>query len=74
MPFPCGQEWTGTTRDSHSPSRYSIDWNRPDDDDDPVVASAPGIVIRAEPTRHERLRPLGACSSTPSASAPSTPT
>ncbi len=49
MPFPCGQAWTGTTRDSHSPSRNSIDWNRPDDADDPVVAAAPGVVIRAEP-------------------------
>ncbi|MGZ5401304.1 MAG: M23 family metallopeptidase, partial [Nocardioides sp.] len=50
MPFPCGQAWTGTTRDSHSPSRNSIDWNRPDDPDDPVVASAPGVVVRAENT------------------------
>ena len=48
MPFPCGQSWTGSTRDSHSPSRYSVDWNRTDDEDDPVVASAPGVVIRAE--------------------------
>ena len=48
MPFPCGQSWTGSTRDGHSPSRYSVDWNRTDDEDDPVVASAPGVVIRAE--------------------------
>ncbi len=48
MPFPCGQAWTGSTRDSHSPSRYSVDWNRTDDVDDPVVASAPGVVSRAE--------------------------
>src|SRR3990170_685032 len=48
MPFPCGQAWTGSTRDSHSPSRYSVDWNRTDDEDDPVVASAPGVVSRAE--------------------------
>ena len=48
MPFPCGQSWTGSTRDGHSPSRYSVDWNRPDDVDDPVVASAPGVVSRAE--------------------------
>ena len=48
MPFPCGQSWTGSTRDSHSPSRYSVDWNRADDVDDPVVASAPGVVTRAE--------------------------
>ena len=49
----------GTTRDSHSPSRYSIDWNRPDDVDDPVVAAAPGVVVRGRAARHERLRPLG---------------
>ena len=48
MPFPCGQSWTGSTRDGHSPSRYSVDWNRTDDEDDPVVASAPGVVSRAE--------------------------
>jgi murein DD-endopeptidase MepM/ murein hydrolase activator NlpD len=48
MPFPCGQRWTGSTRASHSPSRYSVDWNRADDEDDPVVASAPGVVVRAE--------------------------
>ncbi len=47
MPFPCGQEWTGTTRSSHSPSALSIDWNRPGDDGDPVVASAPGVVTTA---------------------------
>ena len=48
LPFPCGQSWTGTTRDGHSPSRYAVDWNRADDEDDPVVASAPGVVSRAE--------------------------
>ena len=48
MPFPCGQAWTGTTRSNHSPSSSAIDWNRPDDVDDPVVASAPGTVSRAE--------------------------
>ncbi len=49
MPFPCGQAWTGTTRSSHSPSRWAVDWNRPDDAGDPVVAAAPGEVVRAEP-------------------------
>lgn len=44
MPFPCGQEWTGTTRPSHSPSSRAVDWNRPDDVGDPVVAAAPGTV------------------------------
>lgn len=48
MPFPCGQSWTGSTRDSHSPSRYAIDWNRVDDVNDPVVASAAGTVTVAD--------------------------
>ena len=46
MPFPCGQAWTGTTRNGHSPSFHSVDWNRYDDLDDPVVASATGTVSR----------------------------
>ena len=44
MPFPCGQEWKGTTRSTHSPSSRAIDWNRLDDQGDDVVASAPGTV------------------------------
>jgi hypothetical protein len=48
MPFPCGEKWTGTTRSSHSPSSRAIDWNRPDDVNDPVVASAPGVVTVAD--------------------------
>lgn len=50
MPFPCGQVWTGTTRSSHSPSPYSIDWNRTDDYGDPVIAAAPGVVTTADTT------------------------
>jgi hypothetical protein len=50
MPFPCGQSWTGTTRANHSPSARSVDWNRPDDLGDAVVAAAPGIVSVAEPS------------------------
>lgn len=50
MPFPCGQQWTGTTRAHHSPNRHAIDWNRPDDLGDPVVASAPGVVTTAQAT------------------------
>ncbi len=50
MPFPCGQTWTGSTRGSHTPSIKSIDWNRADDVDDPVVASAPGVVTTADST------------------------
>jgi len=48
MPFPCAQEWTGTTRSSHSPSVRAIDWNRVDDLGDPVVTSAPGVISRAD--------------------------
>lgn len=48
MPFPCSQTWNGTTRDTHSPSRYAVDWNRTDDVDDPVVASAAGTVVTAD--------------------------
>lgn len=48
MPFPCGESWTGTTRSGHSPSYYSIDWNRPGDSGDPVVASADGVVSVAD--------------------------
>ena len=49
MPFPCGQSWTGSTRASHSPSRYAVDWNRTDDIGDPVVAAATGVVTTAGP-------------------------
>lgn len=50
MPFPCGQVWRGTTRASHSPSSKAVDWNRADDDGDPVVAAAPGLVSVADTT------------------------
>ncbi len=50
MPFPCGQAWTGSTRDTHSPSRWSVDWNRADDAGDDVVAAAPGRVVRVDRT------------------------
>jgi len=52
MPFPCGQAWTGTTRASHSPSPNSVDWNRTNDDGDPVVAAAPGVVTVANTVDH----------------------
>ena len=48
MPFPCGEQWTGTTRSSHSPSSRAIDWNRADDVNDPVVASAAGVITVAD--------------------------
>ncbi len=47
MPFVCGQQWTGTTRSSHSPSAYTVDWNSPDDLGKKAVASAPGVVVKA---------------------------
>ena len=50
MPFPCGETWTGSTRGSHSPSMSAIDWNRTDDENDAVVASAAGIVTEADAT------------------------
>ncbi|MEV7231821.1 MULTISPECIES: peptidoglycan DD-metalloendopeptidase family protein [Polymorphospora] len=45
VPFPCGQTWSGQTRTNHSPQN-SIDFNRTNDVDDPVVASAAGTVDR----------------------------
>ena len=48
LPFPCRQEWYGSTRSSHSPSVLAIDWNRTDDHYDPVVASGAGVVSRVE--------------------------
>jgi murein DD-endopeptidase MepM/ murein hydrolase activator NlpD len=45
LPFPCGQVWAGQTRTNHSPVN-AIDFNRPDDLHDPVLASAPGTVSR----------------------------
>lgn len=50
MPFVCGQQWTGSTRSSHSPSSHSIDFNAPDDLGAAVVASAPGRVITSNNT------------------------
>jgi murein DD-endopeptidase MepM/ murein hydrolase activator NlpD len=48
MPFPCSQRWTGSTRAAHSPSSRAIDFNRPGDIGDLVLASAPGVVSRVE--------------------------
>ena len=47
MPFVCGQRWTGSTRSSHSPSSWTIDWNTSNDLGRPTLASAPGVVTRA---------------------------
>ena len=48
MPFVCGDTWTGSSRSSHSPSPYSIDFNRPDDLGALMVAAAPGVVTRVQ--------------------------
>jgi hypothetical protein len=49
-PFTCGAQWVGTTRSGHSPSYYSVDFNRPDDIGDLVVSTAPGLVTRVADT------------------------
>jgi hypothetical protein len=43
-PFSCGTEWSAGTRDGHSPSWYSVDFNRTDDEGAPVLATAGGQV------------------------------
>lgn len=45
LPFPCGQVWSGQTRTDHSPAN-AVDFNRTNDDGDPVVAAASGTVSR----------------------------
>jgi hypothetical protein len=47
LPFPCGQVWAGQTRTNHSPVN-SVDFNRTDDVNDPVVAAAAGKVTRVD--------------------------
>jgi hypothetical protein len=47
LPFPCDQVWSGQTRTNHSPQK-SIDFNRPNDLGDKVVAAASGKVSRVE--------------------------
>ena len=42
------QRWTGSTRPLHSPSSRAIDFNRRGDLGDLVLATAPGVVTRAE--------------------------
>lgn len=45
MPFACGETWEGSTRASHSPSYYSVDWNRDAYDLGHIVSpSAPGVI------------------------------
>lgn len=49
LPFPCDQIWAGQTRTGHSP-RNAVDFNRANDEGDPVVAAAAGTVSRVENT------------------------
>jgi len=49
MPFPCGQVWDGATYTTHNPQN-AADFNRANDDGDPVVATATGRVSRVENT------------------------
>lgn len=48
LPFGCSEGWTGTSRRRHSPSRWSIDFNRDRDLGRLVVASAAGVVSRVQ--------------------------
>ncbi len=45
-PFQCDQNWEANTYDSHSPSWFSVDFNRDDDYRAPVRATASGVVTR----------------------------
>jgi len=45
-PFACAEDWSASSRSGHSPSYYSVDFNKDDDDGAPVLASAPGQVTR----------------------------
>ncbi len=45
MPFACGERWEASSRPTHSPSPWSVDWNRDAyDAGHMVVATAPGVV------------------------------
>ncbi|GGF32967.1 hypothetical protein GCM10011519_03030 [Marmoricola endophyticus] len=46
LPFACGETWTGSSRANHSPSSRAIDFNRTNDLNMPVLASAPGTVTK----------------------------
>ncbi|MDQ3629140.1 MAG: VCBS repeat domain-containing M23 family metallopeptidase [Actinomycetota bacterium] len=43
-PFACAEDWSASSRSGHSPSYYSVDFNKDGDDGAPVLASAPGQV------------------------------
>jgi hypothetical protein len=46
LPFVCGQVWNGSSRSGHSPSYYTIDFNRVPDRGQPALASAAGVVTK----------------------------
>lgn len=46
LPFACGTDWTGSTRRTHQPSSDAVDFNRPGDLGQVVVAASGGIVSR----------------------------
>lgn len=50
LPFACAEQWTGTTRDNHSPSPLAVDFNRANDAGRLALASAAGVVTRVEDT------------------------
>jgi murein DD-endopeptidase MepM/ murein hydrolase activator NlpD len=48
MPFPCGEVWSGSTRNGHTPSVRAVDFNYAGGDlGKPVVAAASGTVVTA---------------------------
>jgi len=49
-PFACGSQWSADTRDGHSPTWYSVDFNGADDEGAPVLATAGGQVTAVRDT------------------------
>ncbi|HSE71872.1 MAG TPA: VCBS repeat domain-containing M23 family metallopeptidase [Nocardioidaceae bacterium] len=47
-PFPCAEQWTGTSRAAHRPSPNAVDFNRAGDLGAILVATAPGVVSRVQ--------------------------
>ena len=58
MPFPCRQEWTGSTRSTTRRAPTTVDWNRTDDVCEPVVASGAGARHAGREPRRQQLRAL----------------
>jgi hypothetical protein len=47
-PFACGTEWSAGTRNGHSPTWFSVDFNREDDEGSAVLATAGGRVTSVQ--------------------------